>query len=115
MEDRPEKERSEITEPQPLHDGEVRYEAILWGKARGLDQNGGYIAAYDNNTDQELWLLKVYEVVYDGEMEEDKQDIFIEDLRFDTKGHLCVTDERGNIYVVDLSSRTVVPSPDDSI
>lgn len=115
MEDRPEKERSEISAPQPLHAGSTRYEAILWGKARGLGQNGGYIAAYDSHTNQELWLLKVYEVTYDGEMEEDKQDIFIENLRFDAKGHLCVTDERGRMYLVDVSNRTVISSPGGSI
>lgn len=107
MSDRPEKERSEVPEPGPVTRDGVRYEALPWGKARGLGQNGGYIAAYDVASGRELWLLKVYEVSYDGEREDDKQDIFIEELRLQGKGTLVVTDERGRVHRVDLARRTV--------
>ncbi len=108
MDDKPEKERSEIPEPSPVTVGGVRYEAVLWGKARGLGQNGGHIAAIDAANGSELWLLKVYDVVYDGEREDDKQDLFIEDLSIETGGLLRVTDERGGVYRVDLGRRVVV-------
>ncbi len=108
MDDKPEKERSEIPEPPPVTADGVRYEAVLWGKARGLGQNGGYIAAVDAASGKELWLLKVYDVVYDGEREDDKQDLFIEDLSIESGGLLRVTDERGGMHRVDLGRRAVV-------
>jgi len=73
MDDRPEKERSDIPEPRPVIVGGIRYEAIPWGRARGLSQNGGHIAAYDLASGRELWLLKVYDVIYSSGMEEDKR------------------------------------------
>ncbi|WP_345533511.1 hypothetical protein [Viridibacterium curvum] len=69
--DSPEQERSEIPEPAPLLAGGIRYEAISWGKARWLGQNGGHIAAINVASDAELWLLQVYEIAYDDELEED--------------------------------------------
>ena len=108
MSDRIEKERSEIPEPAPVVVGGIRYEALPWGKARGLGQNGGYLAAIDVASGRESWLLKVYDVVYDGEREVDKQDLFIEDLTLEASGLLRVTDERGGLYRVDLQQRCVV-------
>jgi len=108
MSHRAEKERSEIPEPSPVTAAGVRYEAVPWGKARGLGQNGGYIGAYDAASGRELWLLKVYDVVYDGRKESDKQDLFIEDLTLESGGLLRVTDERGGLYRVDLKQRAVV-------
>ena len=108
MSNRPQKERSEVPEPAAVVSGGVRIEALPWGKARGLDQNGGYIAAYDPATDNEVWILKVYEVAYDGRRESDKQDLFIEDLALEPSGLLRVSDERGGVYRVDLQQRAVV-------
>jgi len=110
MSDKPQKERSEVPEPAAVLSGGVRIEALPWGKARGLGQNGGYIAAYDPVTDSEVWILKVYEVVYDGQRESDKQDLFIEDLALEPSGLLRVTDERGGVHRVDLRQRAVVPT-----
>ena len=101
------KERSEIPEPPSLTVGDVRYVAVPWGKARGLGQNGGYIAALDAGG-RELWLLKVYDIVYDGDMEEDKQDRFIDSIFRDGADLLRITDERGGVYRVNTKTRTVV-------
>jgi hypothetical protein len=103
-----EKERSDVPEPSGVTLGALRIEALPWGKARGLGQNGGYIAAYDAATGNELWTLKVYTVEYDPRKEEDKQDVFIESLA-EQNGQLRVTDERGRTYLVDVQSRAVVP------
>lgn len=102
------KERRSVPEPCGVALAGVRIEALPWGKMRGLGQNGGYIAAYDLETGDELWLLKVYEVHYDSDMEEDKQDLFIEDLDVTPEGQLRVTDEAGAFYLVDVPNRTVI-------
>jgi hypothetical protein len=95
----------------PVRLGGIRYEAMPWGKARGLSQNGGYVAAIDEKTGDELWLLKVYDVTYDGDMEGDKQDVFVTSLDIDTAGRrLTVENEAGDRFAVDLESRKVSPA-----
>ncbi len=88
--------------------GGVRYEAVVWGRRRGMDQNGGYVAATDQKTGQELWVTKVYATPHDPDMEDDKQDLFIARLDLIENGKaLRVTDERGGRYRLDLATRTV--------
>lgn len=101
------KERAEPPEPGPVTVGSVRYEALLWGKARGLEQNGGYIEAFDTSSDESLWVLKVYDVDYDIDMEEDKLDVFIEEMDVDDDGHLRILNEKGRRFRVDTSDRSV--------
>jgi hypothetical protein len=103
------KERLEPPEVEPVVIGSVRYEALMWGKARDLGQNGGYIEAFDRTTGDSLWILKIYDVTYDGDMEGDKQDVFIEEMRADDSGLLWITDERGRRYRVDVRDQTVEP------
>ncbi len=86
----------------------VRYEVVAGGKGRGLGQNGGLIAAVDEASGAELWVLKVYEVHYDGDMEDDKQDVLITGLSLGWFGNrLTVRNERGQSFEVDLDSRQV--------
>jgi hypothetical protein len=102
------KERSGPPEPRSVTAGGLRIEALPWGKARGLGQNGGYIAAYDLADDNEAWILKVYDVAYEDRREQDKQDVFIAELVLEPSGLLRVTDERGGVVRVDLERRAVV-------
>lgn len=101
------KERRELPEPAPVSLAGVRYEAMPWGKARGLGQNGGFIVAIDEATGMEKWILKVYDVVYDNDMEEDKQDIFISELELESETLLHVVNEREEHYLVNVDTRAV--------
>ena len=89
--------------------GNTRIEAPHWGKDRGLEQNGGYIVAYDVKTSAELWTIKVYDVVYKPGMETDVQDVFIVSMTKDPadENKLRITNENGKEYVVDISTKTV--------
>lgn len=92
----------------PVTIGNLRFEAIHWGKARGLGQNGGYIAAIDPMSGKETWTLKVYDVAYEPDVEGDLQDVFIKSMSKTLFGQkLTITDERGRGYVVDPAARTV--------
>jgi hypothetical protein len=94
----------------PVTIDNVEFAAIPWGKARGLGQNGGYVAAIDPASGKEMWTLKVYDVSYDRTLEGDVQDVFITALAKSASGHeLVVTDERGRRYVVDPKTRSVRP------
>jgi len=90
----------------PVTVGSVRYEALPWGKKRGLGQNGGYLVTFDAKTGAELGLIKVYEINYDPKLEADVQDIFITRLDL-VDGGLAVTDERGRKYLLDLATKGV--------
>ena len=100
--------RAAPDEVLPVVIDNIEYQVIHWGKERGLDQNGGYIAAVDKASKEELWILKVYNIEYDPDLEEDVQDIFIEALSVgQDKKTLLIIDERGLKHVVDLSTRAV--------
>ena len=96
-------------EVDPIVIGKVRYEVIHWGKERGLKQNGGYIAAFDVSTGKELWILKVYDIAYNPDLEGDVQDVFIVSMSkgwfFSDKLH--IKDERGRRFIIDPDTRSV--------
>jgi len=85
-----------------------RYEAMPWGKARGLGQNGGYVAAIDEASGRELWVQRIYAIHYDRGLEGDKQDVFITGLTLLPAAHaLLIENERGARYRLDLRTRKV--------
>ncbi len=87
-----------------------RYEAITFGKARGLGQNGGYVAAIDEASGRELWVQRIYRIRYDRGLEGDKQDVFITGLTLLPAARaLRIENERGASYRLDLRTRQVRP------
>ena len=101
------KDRDPPRAPDPVSANGIRYEAVMWGKSRGLRQNGGYVAAIDERTDEELWLAKVYTVRY-GNRSPDKDDVFITSLALDENAErLTVENQRNERYVLDLKTREV--------
>lgn len=102
------KKRSEPDQVEAICRGSVRYEAPLWGKSRGLGQNGGHVVAVDQATGDELWVVQLYDIRYDPNMEADKQDVFLTSLTLDAAGRrLLAEDERGRQFALDLFSRQV--------
>ena len=91
----------------PVVNGDIRYDALHWGKKRGLDENGGFVTATDTATDTEIWVQKVYDIVY-GDKSPQKYDLFITQLKLldDGKG-LQITDQNGRVHRMDLESRVV--------
>ena len=102
----PQPKRAGPPQVDPVLQGALRFEVLPWGRERGLAQNGGLIAAYDPETNKELWTLQVYTMQYDGALEEDAQDVFIVKLAAGPgPEELTVVDERGRTYRVDTRSR----------
>jgi hypothetical protein len=80
------------------------------GKAQGQGQNGGIVVARDAATGAELWTSKVYAIAYKADMEGDKQDVFIIDMKASADGKaLLVTDDRGRRWRLDLASHAAAP------
>ena len=107
-----EKERASIPEPAPVSHAGFRYQAIQWGRVRNLPQNGGYVAAIDERTGKEQWLVKIYEAPPSDGKEQDKLDIFITRIELDSDPrYLLVTNERDAVFRLDLQTRSVTAVP----
>ena len=103
------KERVEVPEPKSVSYEGVRYEALVWGRTRGLAQNGGYVVAIDERTGAERWVIKIYDIQIGDGKEQDKLDVFITSLKLDAdKRHVQVVSERGEVFLLDLQTRAVV-------
>ncbi len=94
----------------PVVIGAVRFEAPADGKAKGLGQNGGFVVAHDAASGAELWTAKVYAIAYKANMESDKQDVFIIEMKPSPDARaLLVTDDRGRRWRVDLATHAAAP------
>ncbi len=103
-----EKERADTPEAIFLSFNGVRYEAIHWGKARGLVQNGGYVSALDEKTGKQKWLVQVYVVHYDQDKEDDKQEVFIRKITLaKNKKSLLIENDHGEQYLLNFKTRSV--------
>lgn len=81
----------------------VRYEAPTLGASVGVLQDGGVIAAYDQNSGALLWT----QVVYAPEEEDDEDpEVYITAIEATPDG-LRVTNEMGRSFQIDLATREV--------
>lgn len=87
-----------------IHKG-IRYVAAHF-KMEGKEFGHGYIEAWDIASNRKLWDLRIYEEKYDPYIERDVQDVFITSLTI-KDDHLVVTNERGEVYEVDLRTRKI--------
>ena len=95
---------------EPVVIGAVRFEAPTDGKAHGLGQNGGYVVAHDAASGATLWTTQVYAISYAANLEADKQDVFIVEMKPSAGGKaLRVTDDRGRRWTVDLATHAAAP------
>jgi hypothetical protein len=67
----------------------------------------GIVIAKDVSSSQELWRQRIYTLRYDRRLEQDVQDVFITSLVVRDGNALIITNERGERFILDLSTRTV--------
>jgi hypothetical protein len=104
----PSHKRSAPPKVAPVEHRGIRYAVVRGAKGRGLPQNGGYIEATEIASGRSLWLVKVYEVLYDPDMEDDKREVYISRLRLDAaRGRLLVENERDERFAVALDGSRV--------
>lgn len=95
---------------RPVTVAGIRYAVVLATRARGLPQEGGYIAATDLQSGREIWLRRVYETQYTPGLEEDVQDVFIRSMKVGKGGKtLEIVDELERHHRVDLRPRRPQP------
>ena len=93
---------------EPIIIGNIRFEVVHWAKDIGCPQDGGYIIAVDRDSNQQLWVLRVYQTAYEDDREQDVQDVFITKLTAVNEDRkLAIENERGDRYTVDIETRTV--------
>jgi len=106
------RKRSAPLKVEPIEHRGVRYAVVRGAKGRGLPHNGGYIEATELASGRSLWLVKVYEVVYDSDIEDDKRDVYISLLRLDAaRSRLLVENERDERFAVALDGSKVQKLP----
>lgn len=82
----------------------IRYEAPHFDVKR--KQNGGYIKAFDQNTNKHLWTVQIYKTTYQSSVEQDVQDIFITSIKIKERT-LFIYDEKNRIFQLNLKDKTV--------
>ena len=106
-----EKADREIPKPKPAVRAGVRYEVVRNARFRGLPQAGGVIVAIDTASGRELWVTTVYRVTFDDAEEKDTQEVFVTRLRLADDSRLEVTNERGEVFLVDVATGSVLGGP----
>jgi hypothetical protein len=87
----------------------IKYEQIKNGLLEDLGQMGGYLAAYDENNGDRLWILKIYDNKRNEEREGDVQDVFFKSMQMHEDGFLKIENEKGKRFLVDLDKKTITP------
>lgn len=105
-----EKKRAASAEVAPVVLNGVRYQPQHWGAVAGQRENGGFVSAVDVATGRELWTATIYQTRRTDEIEGDKQDVFITQLKALPGGQrLMIENEQGARYVLDLATHDAHP------
>ncbi|MCX5791527.1 MAG: zf-HC2 domain-containing protein [Elusimicrobia bacterium] len=89
--------------PDVTADG-LRFSAAHWRENAVSPVNGGSVRAFDARSGKFLWETRVYQIAEDADEEADVQQVHITELALKGK-KLEITDERGNRYLLDISTR----------
>lgn len=88
----------------------MRYSQAPDGRDVGSETADGVLVATDVSTGKRLWILNVYHTKIDPKLEADVQWNFFASMAFDGKGRLKITNEAGQVFLVDVKNRTVSPA-----
>ena len=70
----------------------------------------GFLVATDTRSHRELWRKRIYAVHVNPLLERDVQDVFITSLVVE-RGALLISNERGELFTLDLATRKVARHP----
>ena len=98
----------------PVYVAPVTIDGVRYAPRTGEEsvdgQAGGILGAYDA-AGQLLWTLKVYDNRRQPGLEGDVQDVFFSAMTLAPYGRLRIVNERGDIFLVDVNTRTVTALP----
>jgi hypothetical protein len=93
----------------PVEIDGVRYEQVMNGLRIGMPARCGYLSATNVKSGERLWVIRVYEVTYDEQLERDVQDVYFTRMHAMPGGKLEIENEAGDKFVVDLAGRSAQP------
>ncbi|HEX7687844.1 MAG TPA: hypothetical protein VF453_09065 [Burkholderiaceae bacterium] len=90
----------------PIRIGDLRFEQAAPPRAETSDvQRLGWLSAFRGDSDERLWSVKVYPIVYDPHMESDVRDVWFAHMSASADGRQVLIDnERGERYAVDVAA-----------
>ncbi|WP_345533507.1 hypothetical protein [Viridibacterium curvum] len=95
---------------RPVSHAGIRYEQMRRPMEHGFKQAGGVIAAVDEATGKQLWMVQLYEIQFDEKEERDAQEVYVASLSLDTKaGVLTAIDERKRTWKLRVSDGKPLP------
>ena len=98
---------------KPVVHKRIRYEQLRRPAEQGFQQSGGVIAAIDEASGKQLWVVQLYQTAFDVNEERDAQEVYVKTLSINAKaGALIATDERRRRWQVSLADHTVSQLPD---
>jgi hypothetical protein len=100
--------RSAPTEVPAITTAEAVYSVPHFGFQNGTDQNGGVILAHHPRTKKLLWRIQIYKTIYEKELEQDVQNVFIKTFTLDKVHNLLImSDEESRVFALNLTTKKV--------
>lgn len=97
---------------KPISHKGIRYEQLRRPDEQGFKQGGGVIVAIDEASKKQLWVVQLYETVFDPKEERDAQEVYVSELSIDTKAKaLIAVDERKRRWRIMLDDHSVTQLP----
>lgn len=99
--------------PAPAKISPVLFEGVRYEQFESppgmTDQRTGYLAAYRENSDEQLWVLKIYDVTYVEHLERDVQETYFSAMNLNSdQRELLIDNERGERYSVNIDARKII-------
>jgi len=88
----------------------IRYEQAYGDKDAESEQRTGFLAAFKEDTDDRIWIVKVYDLEIIEHLERDVQEVYFAKMELlPEKRQIQVENERGDQFVVNLDDQAVQP------
>jgi hypothetical protein len=83
----------------------VEYSVPHFGFENGSKQNGGFVKAANEKSNEVMWVKRIYKIWYNPFKERDAQDIFITNMQLSSdNAHLVITNERNEKYSLNIGT-----------
>lgn len=88
--------------------GGVIYSVPHFGFENGSKQNGGFVKATNEKSNEVMWVKRIYKIWYNPFKEQDVQDIFITNMHLSSDNkYLVIINERNEKYSLNIGTKKV--------
>lgn len=87
----------------------IRYEQAYADKSAESEQRTGFLAAYKEDSDDRIWIVRVYELEIVEHLERDVQQVYFAKMELlPEERQIQVENERGDRFIVNIDDRAVM-------